>query len=258
VADDADAADGELKESTTRDKRAARFSAALANLRRRRRNQAVDPTDSSEGSSQETTEEPATVAVEPAEIADDADDDLHGEGDEEASEATEAKDARVKRRMSPVRLALVLGLVTAAGLAGTIGWLGHQTYQSHKAQDQRNLFVRAGRQAALNLTTINFNEVDVDVQRILDSSTGAWRDDFQKRSQPFIDIVKQAQSKSEGTVTEAGLESQEGDTAQVLVAVAVKTTSAGAGEQQPRAWRMRIILQKVGADAKVSNVEFVP
>jgi len=44
----------------------------------------------------------------------------------------------------------------------------------------------------------------------------------------------------------------------VLVAVAVNTTVEGQPEQQPRAWRMRILVQKVGEDTKVSNVEFVP
>ena len=44
----------------------------------------------------------------------------------------------------------------------------------------------------------------------------------------------------------------------MLVAVTVTPSNAGAPEQQPRAWRMRISVQKVGDDAKVSNVEFVP
>jgi len=53
------------------------------------------------------------------------------------------------------------------------------------------------------LTTIDYNEADADVQRILNSTTGSFYDDFSKRSQPFVDVVKQARSKSEGTVTEA-------------------------------------------------------
>jgi Mce-associated membrane protein len=44
----------------------------------------------------------------------------------------------------------------------------------------------------------------------------------------------------------------------VLVAVNVQTTTSGAPQQTPRAWRMRISVQKVGDDVKVSNVEFVP
>ena len=48
------------------------------------------------------------------------------------------------------------------------------------------------------------------------------------------------------------------DGADVLVAVTVKTSNAGAAEQEPRAWRMNITVQKVGDEAKVANVRFVP
>jgi Mce-associated membrane protein len=166
--------------------------------------------------------------------------------------------AEPKAPMSHVLVATIIGLVVVVSLAGIVGWLGFRAYDSHKADEQRQLFVQVGRQAALNLTTIDFEHADADVQRILDSATDTFYDDFSKRSQPFVDVVKQAQSKSVGSVTSAGLESDTGDNAQVLVAVTVKTSNAGAAEQQPRAWRMRILVKKVGDDAKVSNVEFVP
>ena len=107
------------------------------------------------------------------------------------------------------------------------------------------------------MTTISYT-TDADVQRVLDCSTGGFYDDFQKRAPAFVEVVKQAQSKSEGTVSEAGLDSDQGDKAQVLVAVTVKTTTAGVADAQRRGWRMRIDVQKVGDAAKVFNVEFVP
>jgi Mce-associated membrane protein len=161
-------------------------------------------------------------------------------------------------RRSGVRLAVAIGLVAVLALAALVGWLGYRAYQSHQAQDKRNLFVQVGRQGAVNLTTISYTEAEADVQRILDSATGTFYDDFQKRAPAFVEVVKQAQSKSRGTVTEAGLESEDGDHGRVLVAVTVKTSNAGATEQEPRAWRMRLTVQKVGDGAKVSSVEFVP
>jgi Mce-associated membrane protein len=70
-------------------------------------------------------------------------------------------------------------------------------------------------------------------------------------------VDKRAKSVTVGTVTEAGLESQTADTANALVAVTVTTSNAGGAEPQPRAWRLRVFVQKVGDQAKVSNVEFV-
>ncbi|MCV7102356.1 Mce protein [Mycobacterium palustre] len=178
-----------------------------------------------------------------------------------AESGSENRPARWRRRVTPrlprAARPLVASAVVVASLAGLAGWLGYRAYQEHVANAKRDLFVQVARQGAVNLTTINYTEADSDVQRILDLSTGAFRDDFAQRSKPFVDVVKAAQSKSEGTVTDAGLESQRGDSAQVLVAVAVKSRTAG-GEEAPREWRMRIEVRSVGADAKVSNVVFVP
>jgi Mce-associated membrane protein len=183
--------------------------------------------------------------------ADDAtmDDDVDEESD---------KAAPVKEPTSDVRLATVVGVVLVVGLTALVSWLGFTAYQQKQAQDQRRLFVEVGRQGALNLTTIDWQHADTDVKRILDSATGPFYDDFSKREQPFIEVVKKAQAISKGTITEAALESQSGDEAQVLVAVSVKTSNIGAAEQEPRAWRMRISVQKAGGEAKVSNVAFVP
>jgi Mce-associated membrane protein len=194
-----------------------------------------------------------------AEKATDGDEDS-ADYDEEAVD-DEAEDATpAKSRMSHLRLATIAGLVLVVVLAALTGWLGFRTYQSHRSDEQQKLFLQVGRQGALNLTTIDWQHADADVQRILDSATGTFYDDFQKRAQPFVEVVKQAQSKSVGTIAEAGLEPESISDlgAQVLVAVTVQTSNAGAPDQAPRAWRMRISVQKVGDEAKVSNVEFVP
>jgi Mce-associated membrane protein len=202
-----------------------------------------------------------SAATDETEKATDGDEETVADFDEEAPDGEAPEEAApAKPRMSHLRLATLVGLVLVVALAGLTGWLGFRTYQSHKADEQRKLFLEVGRQGALNLTTIDFQEADKDVQRILDSATGTFYDDFQKRSQPFVEVVKQAQSKSVGSIAEAGLEQNSitDNGAQVLVAVTVKTSNAGAPDQQPRAWRMRISVQKVGDEAKVSNVEFVP
>jgi Mce-associated membrane protein len=185
--------------------------------------------------------------------------DAHEARDDDSNAAGDDVDvAPVQRRRSHVRQALVVGLAVVTALAALVGWLGFRAYQSHTADQQRSLFLQVGRQGAINLTTIDWQHADADVQRILSSATGTFFDDFSKRSQPFINVVKQAQSTSVGTVTEAGLESATANDAQVLVAASVKTSIPNAPEQNPRAWRMRVSVHKLGDDAKVANVEFVP
>ena len=166
---------------------------------------------------------------------------------------------RVQTWFSSIPGPIAVSLAIIVALVGLGGWLGFRVHQDHQEQAQRNLYVQVARQTAINLTTINYTEVDADIKRVLDSATGAFRDEFQNRSQPFVEVVKKVQSKSEGTISEAGLLSYTKDQAQVLVAVAVKTSMAAApADQEPRRWRMRLTVDKTGDGAKVSNVEFVP
>ena len=166
---------------------------------------------------------------------------------------------RVPKWVSSIPSPIAVGVAIIVALLGLGGWLGFRVHQDDQVQAQRNLFVQVARQTAINLTTIDYTEVDADIKRVLDSATGAFHDEFQNRSQPFVEVVKKVQSKSEGTISEAGLLSYTKDQAQVLVAVAVKTTMAGAPpDQEPRRWRMRLTVDKTGDSAKVSNVEFVP
>jgi Mce-associated membrane protein len=148
--------------------------------------------------------------------------------------------------------------VVVLALAGLVGWLGYRAHESRQADALRTEFLAVGRQGALNLTTIDFEHVDADVKRILDSATGTFYDEFSQRAQPFVQVVKEVKSKSVGTVTEAGIESVSGDEAQVLVAVAVNTSVVGQPDQRARHWRMRISVQKVGDETKVAKVDFVP
>lgn len=230
MADDAAAPEGELTESTGTELTGSPAEASESP-------QTTDAPESSDSEAQDDSPQEHTAS----------------EGDEAVAEKPP------REPMSHVTLALVVGLAVVVALAGLVGWLGWRATESHRAEKQRELFLQVGRQAAINLTTIDYTEVDKDVNRILESATDVFYDDFSKRSQPFADVVKQAQSKSAGEVTAAGLESVDNDHAQVLVAVTVKTSNAGLAEQQPRLWRMRISVKKTGDDeAKVSNVEFVP
>ncbi|MCV7042175.1 mammalian cell entry protein [Mycolicibacterium moriokaense] len=162
------------------------------------------------------------------------------------------------RRPSVIWAAIVFGVAVIVTLAFVGAWLGHGVIQTRQAHVQNHAFIEAAQQGVLNMTTIDYAEVDADIQRILDTSTGSFHDDFQQRSQSFIDVVKEAKSKSEGSIIASGLESQDGDNAQVLVAVSVKTSSGGVPEQSPRTWRMRVSVAKVGGVVKVSDVRFVP
>ena len=155
------------------------------------------------------------------------------------------------------RIALFAGLIAGVVLAGLVGWLGFRTYESESREAQRSLFVAAAQDVAVNLSSVDYQHAEADAQRIQDSAVGTFADSFAHHKQSYIDNAKQSRSRSLGTVTDSGLESESGDQGRVLVAVTVKTADPTPVEQPPQFFRMRVTVQKVGAGTKVSDVAFV-
>ena len=206
----------------------------------------------------ESVDAESVTATEQVDIESTAED-IDAEEIDAEDDAGDDTKRRVPKWVSRIPRPIAVGVAIIVALLGLGGWLGFRVHQDNQVQAQRNLYVQVARQTAINLTTIDYTEVDADIKRVLDSATGAFHDEFQSRSQPFVEVVKKVQSKSEGTISEAGLLSYTKDQAQVLVAVAVKTSMAAAPpDQEPRRWRMRLTVDKTGDSAKVSNVEFVP
>jgi Mce-associated membrane protein len=186
------------------------------------------------------------------------------EGESAAGEGAPADEVRQQvtskepgRWGSEVQLAAAVGAVALVVVAGLTGWISFDAWRGHEAEQRQDVFLRAARQGAHDMTTISHTEVEADVQRILDVSTGKFYDEFAQRRQPFIDHIKHEQSTSQGTVTGAGLVSAGDNSAQALVAVAVKLSKAGNPEQKLDGFRLRIDLQRVGTEIKVSDVEYV-
>lgn len=158
---------------------------------------------------------------------------------------------------SPVRLGLTAGLIAVTVLLALDGWLAHRADQEHRHLLERTAFLEAGRQAALDLTSVEYTRVEADVQRILAASTGSFRADFERRSPPFVEEVLRTKSTSVGQIAEAAVESVAGEQAKVIVAVKVTTTRDGSSDQRVKSWRMRVFVSRTGAEFKVSNVEMI-
>ncbi|WIM89343.1 Mce protein [Candidatus Mycobacterium wuenschmannii] len=179
--------------------------------------------------------------------------------DIDAGSPDEAPKRSVREWFSGTRGVVVVSVAVIVALLGAGGWLGYLAYADQQTQARRSLYLQVARQTAINLTTIDHAHVENDINRVLDGVTGAFHEEYQTRSKPFVEVVKKVQSKTEGTIAEAGLVSYAPDQAEALIAISVKTSLAGAPQdQEPHRWRMRLTVEKAGDSAKVSKVEFVP
>jgi Mce-associated membrane protein len=211
-------------------------------------------------SSSSDPDETLTAADEsvPTDADDVADyDEAVGETDVGDGTADGFQPGQAHRLPSPLVLAFVAGLVTIVALGALTGWLGYRAHQSQQVKTERELYLRIADAAVVDITSIDYRHADADVKRILDSAMGQFHDEFAKGAQPFVDIVTKEKSSSQGTVMAAGLESVAPGEAQAIVAVSVTTSVADKPAGPPRSWRMRITVQKLGDDFKISAVRFV-
>jgi len=153
----------------------------------------------------------------------------------------------------PAAIILILGF---AGASGYMVW----KHQDATRQQQRTAALVAGaKQGVINLTSLNFDRAKEDVQRVIDSSTGEFRDQFQQRAADFIRVVQESKAVTEGTVNAAAIESMNGNSAVVLVSATSQVTNSPPGKDEPpKVWRLRVTVTDVGGQYKMSKVEYVP
>ncbi|MFC3962275.1 hypothetical protein [Nocardia jiangsuensis] len=159
----------------------------------------------------------------------------------------------------PRRTALqAAAVLTIAAALATSAFLGYQHREAAAQERRAGEFAAAAKQGVVALTTLDFTHAAADVQRVLDNSTGTFRDDFQGRSADFTSVIEQSQVATEGTVNAVAVESMTDDSAVVLVAATSKVTNSGGAQQEPRAWRLSVTVQREGDTMRMSKVEFVP
>jgi Mce-associated membrane protein len=198
--------------------------------------------------------------AEAEETADESD-----ESDEQASDETaeaaepESRPAGWRRWVPSLSVTWkVAAIILIICFAGAIGYIAWQHREATEREQRAARFVAGARQGIVNMTSLDFNKAKEDVQRVLDSSTGEFRDDFQQRAKDFTTVVEQSKVVTEGTVNAAALESMDTHSASVLVSATSKITNSAGAKDEPRAWRLRVTVTEDGGQYKMSKVDFIP
>ena len=156
----------------------------------------------------------------------------------------------------------VLGLLLLlAGAAAAFQLLRYDSAGSAppviEREEAREDAKRAAAQSALNLTSIDNEEFDADVQRVLEGATGAFRTDFEARSKDLKAVLTENKVVSEGKVIETGLVDIDASSATALVVVDSNVKNTAAPEGRVNTYRMKLQLELVDGKWLTSMLEFV-
>ena len=165
---------------------------------------------------------------------------------------------RVLRRPGRNTLAAGAAVVLICAALGTSGYVVWYHRKAANERQQTAEFAAAARQGAITLMSIDPNKARDDVQRIIDDSTGSFKNQMLITAQDLVSRVEQSKVSTNGVVKAVAVESMTRDSAVVLVAAKAEVANPEQSKPPPRLWRIVLNLQRDGDRIKVSKVEFVP
>jgi Mce-associated membrane protein len=195
-----------------------------------------------------------TVATDVSE-ADEEDGDDEGDEDAQAGPAPKAKPAR-KPLPRPRPLVAALSALLVVLLVAS-GWLFVSNHKMRAAETSRAAALDTARGVATSLTTITPDNAPGQIDSLTKQATGSFKEQIAGYSAMFQAVLKQGNVASRGTITAAGIEKMEGDSASAIVAVSALITSGQVPQGQPRTYRLLVSLQRDGGQWLASNVDFV-
>nr|WP_253866838.1 hypothetical protein [Mycobacterium asiaticum] len=180
--------------------------------------------------------------------------------DEETVEAAALPSRSARRRRWLPSLSTTLKVAALILTCAFVAASGYMLWYEHNANERHQRaanFVAGAKQGVINMTSLDFNRAKEDVQRLLESSTGEFRDDFQQRAKDFVTVVEQSKVVTQGTITATAVESMNDNSASVLVTATSRITNAAGAKDEPRVWRLRVTVTEEGGQYKMSKLEFV-
>ena len=161
-------------------------------------------------------------------------------------------------RGSSTRTRTVFALASFCVLLAAVGvFLGLQLRTYSGAQDARTDALRAARQSAVNLTSIDSAKLDEAVTRVLEGATGDFRKEFEENSGNLKDLLTKNEVSAQGEVIEAGLVRSDRSNASALVVVDSTVKNTASPEGRVNTYRMQIEVQRVDGRWLTSSLRFV-
>lgn len=184
-------------------------------------------------------------------------------GSDVASDVVAEKPRWYRRWRRRPRLATLAASLVVIVIVASLAASAYVVVEHRNARQQRQRaaeFAAAAREGVVTLTSLDFNDAKAGVARIIDNSTGSFRDDFTKRAGDFTQVVEESKLVERGTVRAAAvdLDSMTNDSAVVLVASTSEVTNAAGAKQDPRIYKLIVTLTRDGEQLKMSKVEIVP
>jgi Mce-associated membrane protein len=172
-------------------------------------------------------------------------------------ESAASEPAATPRRWRRLLLPGLAGILVAALVAacGVFAWLD-RSYSEKQALRQR--FVDTAEQAVVNMTTLHGDTAGSDIQRLYDLSSGTLRDQVGQERRQAVQVAQSNKLDADGRVAAAGIETETGDDATVLVAAVITVKNVDLAQPQQRVVRFRVGVHEADGSITATKMEVLP
>ncbi|WP_162958161.1 hypothetical protein [Nocardia yunnanensis] len=198
--------------------------------------------------------ESAVVVGEPA---------LDATSDEaEDSAGDDAPKSRIRRLTSSLgRLgtaAAIVALISTLVLLGSGGVFFYHQHRADALNDRRAEYIQVAKQAYINMVTVSDASSGPDIDRLLSVTGGGLKDDLSQNRDDIKKFFEQLKVQSSGKVVAAAIESDDADSASVLLLAQQTVSNAASNGPMQRDYRVRVHVARTGGTVSASSLEMVP
>ncbi|WP_308213141.1 hypothetical protein, partial [Mycolicibacterium chitae] len=163
-------------------------------------------------------------------------------------------------RRSTATWAAIAVAAAALAVCGLVGFSAFMAWQQHSVDQERERhaeYAAVARQGVVNLMSLDFTNAEENVQRVIDSATGEFREEFEAQSEFLVESLEASKVITEVTVNSVAVESVAEESPVVLVAAESQATNAQDARKDPQRFRVAVTLARDGDELKIARVDFL-
>lgn len=175
-------------------------------------------------------------------------------------------DTEVKKAAGPMRVVLIVSLLLAVVGVGAAGWYGWKWHDSSRnssadAQQERDAALKAARQLAVTLQTINPDRPDEGLDSWEAAATGELLEQLRRDRAKYLDQLKKTPSTSSASALETALSELDVSSGTATAITALDVTQAVSRDRSAapttRQLRVKLTLTKTEAGWKASSTSII-
>lgn len=180
---------------------------------------------------------------------------------ESESEGAESK-SRVRRIYAALgrsgSIAAAVALISTLVLIGSGGLFFYHQNRSDALSERRAEYVQVAKQAYIDMVTVKSDTAGPDLDRLFAVAGGGLKDDLAVNRDDYKKVFEQMKVQSSGKIISAALESDDANSAKVLLLAQQTVSNAASNGPMQKDYRFRVTVNHTGGAVTATGWELVP